>query len=255
MNCGYGKITAMKRLAAALMILFMVSGCTKITDPLSARLDAKTEEVLQAPVQPANNRKLFYSYYADPSVGRISSTATGNVFSCDGITFVMNLDAGRIVNEKYYPDASDTCSHQITGDIAAEKKGIMTDRSGNEKEYHIVITRISETDYLVSLRAADMSFSAVTGEADAPSAAAAMLKIARSVTVDHNEVMAAYSSREGIDYLGTPVELFEETAPENGSIEELLVGYDGRSAQPAQEENQESEQENNSDESVGEDAE
>ena len=72
-----------------------------------------------------------------------------------------------------------------------------------------------------------MRFDSLTDISSAPAIAAKMIEISRTITVDSTEVLAAYTRKEGIDYVGTPVELFEEKAPENGNIEEILVGYDG----------------------------
>jgi hypothetical protein len=65
-----------------------------------------------------------------------------------------------------------------------------------------------------------------------------MLRIARTVTVNTNAVLAAYSRRETITYHARKVELFTNIAPESGEISELFsdrysAGSTGGNEMPA----------------------
>lgn len=233
----------MKRFVCVLLCLIL-SGCSKISGSLQNRLDAALRAAESAEVSAPNNRKTFYSYYLDPSLGRIYSTETGNVFSKNGTSFVMNLDVPSIINDKYYPNKDNPHAFALSGEKIAEKTGVYTDAAGNETGYRVMIMEYDADEVIVSAECGYMRFDSLCTYNMAPSMAAAMLEISRSVTVSVQEVLSAYTIREGIDYAGTPVELFEDKAPENGSIEELLIGYDGRSV-PSDEETAQEQGENN----------
>ena len=233
----------MKRFVCLLLCLCLC-GCTKISGSLQNRLNTALAEAERAPVNAPNNRKTFYSYYLDPSLGRIYSTETGNVFSRGGRSFVMNLDIASIINDKYYPSKDNPHAFALTGTKIAERTGVYTDAEGNETGYRVTIREYVEDEVIISAECGFMRFDSLCTYVEAPGMAAAMLEISRSVTVATSEVLSAYTIREGIDYAGTPVELFEDKAPENGSIEELLVGYDGRSSSESQETQEQTPQNN-----------
>lgn len=194
---------------------------------VQSRLDAAVSQALSSEPASANNRKEFYSYYLDPSVGRLASTATANEFQTGGSRFVMNLDVASIINSVYYPEETVSHDYALSGGEIARAAGTMTTAGGEEQPYEIVIEKTEDDRCLIHVSAGWMSFECLCDEALAPAAAGQMLKISRSVSVDTTEVIAAFTTKEGIDYVGTPVELFEDKAPENGSIEELLVDYNG----------------------------
>ena len=221
----------MKKLLAILLCI-MICGCSKISGSLQSRLEQQIDAASEKPVAAANNRKTYFSYYLDPSIGKVSSDATSNVFTADGIEFAMSLDVAKIINEKYYPEQTVSHEQALKLDVIAETQGILTDRSGNDIPYEAKIYQYDENYVLLALSSGYVNFEAMCRENNAPAIAGRMIEISRSVNVSSQEVLAAYTTREGIDYAGTPVELFENKAPENGSIEELLVGYDGRKTEP-----------------------
>lgn len=229
----------MKRMVCLILCL-LLTGCTKVSGSLQSRLEQQISAASEHAVNSPNSRKTYYSYYLDPSIGRISSTETGNVFSLNGVQFVMNLDVASIINEKYYPDSPVLHSYALDADVIAETSGKVKDRSGEELAYNARVCQYQDDLYVLNVDCGYIRFESLCGINEAPLIAARMIEIARSVTVSAGEVLAAYTTLEGIDYAGTPVELFEDKAPENGSIEELLVGYEGRSSQ-SEDENEEPE--------------
>lgn len=240
----------MRKFLLLMACLLMLNGCTMISAGIQPRLDQACAEAVSHPLSSANNRKQYYSYYLEPSVGRMASTETGNEFLMGSDRFVMNLDVAAIINEKYYPEQQIIHDYAIRGSVIAQAEGTMTCVDGSEKPYSVVIEQSDENECLIHVSAGYMSFEGFATEATAPAVAAEMLKISRSVTVESQEVLAAFTTMEGIDYVGTPVELFEDKAPENGSIEELLVDYDGQprvtpGSEEGSEEPQEEGEENN----------
>ena len=114
----------MKRIVC-MLLCFCLMGCSKITGSLQNRLNTALSEAERAPVNAPNNRKTFYSYYLDPSLGRIYSTETGNVFSRGGRSFVMNLDIASIINDKYYPGQDNPHAFALSGKKIAERTGLL----------------------------------------------------------------------------------------------------------------------------------
>jgi len=235
----------MKKILCLILVLFLCA-CSEYRGSVQSRLDQQISACENSAISNPNNRKTYYSYYLDPSIGRVYSTGTGNVFSLDGVSFVMNLDVAKIINEKYYPLKLDIHEYALSGEVLAQRDGTVTDISGNEIPYHAAVLLAKDMEVLVSVECGYMKFDSLCNTNIAPVIAAKMIEIGRSVSVSTAEVLNAYTTLAGIDYVGTPVELFEDKAPENGSIEELLVDYEGKvTPQEQPEETAEPEKENN----------
>ena len=79
----------MKKFWIVLSIL-MLCGCSANAAGLQNSLNQKIKKVIQQPAMCiADNHKTLFSYYAEPSVGRIESTMTSNVFLIDNVEVVM----------------------------------------------------------------------------------------------------------------------------------------------------------------------
>ena len=63
----------------------------------------------------------------------------------------------------------------------------------------------------------------MSDEVLAPNLAAEMVRILRSVKIDEEKIVSAYSGKEIITHHGTTIELFDNIAPVNGFIEELFI--------------------------------
>ena len=80
-------------------------------------------------------------------------------------------------------------------------------------------------DISSSQQSSQVEFFAIASGLQALQTAETMVRMARSVRVDNDAVIAEYSGRQTIDYSRKRLELFQNIVPENGVIEELFEGY------------------------------
>ncbi|MBR3365150.1 MAG: hypothetical protein IKG53_09795 [Solobacterium sp.] len=208
-----------KRIFMILALAAMsISGCARSEINMHAALERALKEAEEVTVPPASYQKEFYAYYAQPCIGRISATRTGNVFAYEGQFFVMNLDVPTILRE----DSTELTALAFSGGTEeASASGTFTDRQGNPHPYQVRISTLGERHF-VCLQTDTMQFYGVCLINSAPLMAGEMLKIGRSVTIEKNAIAAYFKSSSGIYYTGETIELFDSITPENGSIEELF---------------------------------
>lgn len=203
---------------AAFLLTFLLSSCAMAETDMNAALERSLAEAAGTEIPAANYQKKYYSYYAQPCIGRISATRTGNVFSFEGKMFAMNLNVPAIVRE----EGSQASVPVLSGGVQEVLyEGTCTGRDGSEMAYRLTVNELGNRHY-ISLQTDLMQFYAVSDTASVPRLAAEMLRIARSVSVDRAAVTAAFSSSDEIIYAGEAIELFDSITPENGSIEELF---------------------------------
>jgi hypothetical protein len=215
----------MKRLfKAALIGLTALSlGCTKFSGSYEDELNRRVERAVTCRVAQPNYAHDVYSYYREPSVGRISSDVTSNTFLMDGVKFVMNLRVSSIINQKYYADAPDS-STLMNMEQIAESTGTFLDYTGSEHPFRVTLYQLAEQIYVYTVTD-QVEFFAIASGLQALQTAETMVRMARSVRVDNDAVIAEYSGRQTIDYSRKRLELFQNIVPENGVIEELFEGY------------------------------
>ncbi len=206
----------------SILILFLLCGCNTSVGSIDILLDRYLNDALTSELQEPSFIKECYRYYTDPSVGRISATRTSNTFMKEGHLFVMNLRVGSVISRRYYGSESSEAEPLRADAEIVRKEGTYIDYSGAEYGYLITASRLDE-GVILRARTQFMDFAAVCGENDIGLIAGEMLKIARTVSIDEDQILSAYSTREAISYTGETVTLFENIAPENGMIEELFI--------------------------------
>ena len=215
----------MKQLNKLILVLAaaLFTGCARLSGNYEDELNRRIERAVTCSVARPNYTHDIYTYYREPSIGRISSDETSNTFLMDDVKFVMNLRISSIINQKYYTDASDTTSLENMEKVA-ESSGTFNDYDGNEHPFRVTLYRLAENMYVYTVTD-QVEFFAIANDLQALQAAEAMVRMARSIRVDQDAVIATYSGRQTIDYTRKRLELFQNIVPENGVIDELFEGY------------------------------
>ncbi|MEG2751206.1 MAG: hypothetical protein RR916_05330 [Anaerorhabdus sp.] len=217
----------MKRILVYL-IAFCLVGCTQSTQPLMEQMKASLERANQMQAIDGDNRKDFYSYYIEPSIGKISSSPSSNVFVKNGVRFVMNLNVSKIINEKYYADALTMNDIATSENLLFSLEGQYEDILLNIYDYVCEVYQY-ESLTMVLLSTQFMDFYAVGNEAEVVAIVSDMLKIAKTVQINKEEIVAAYSSKEAVQYKKQALNLFEVAVPENGRVDEMISDKTGTS--------------------------
>ncbi len=206
----------------------ITSGCTvyrtiDLQKILSERLVTRMEGDAEAP----NRNKPYYSYYIQPSVGQLESDQTGCLLTYQGNEFLMNLNISAVINDKYY-DFKDSDSFGLNdSSMAASVTGTYTDVNNDSHDFIVNIYHADkEESYITVFRSETVEFYSVSDALKAADLAGEMLRIARSVEINQDEIIDHYSNKESISFTGRKIQLFDSIAPESGRVEELFGGND-----------------------------
>ena len=210
------------KIGIVLLSGILLVGCTKVEEGINDRLNHKILDVLQEEIHPAHSNKEYYSYYTEPYIGRLESTDTTNIFTYEGIPFLMNLNIAGIVNDKYYNQKTSLKNMLKDNQIVAQTRGNYVDLNGDEKIFESRIYSYEES-FITFVHSDIIDFIGMSDEVLAPNLAAEMVRILRSVKIDEEKIVSAYSGKEIITHHGTTIELFDNIAPVNGFIEELFI--------------------------------
>jgi hypothetical protein len=198
----------------------ILCGCTTSVSDLPSVIKANMDTVLQQDAGKANRSKTYYAYYIEPSVGRLSGNQTGNIFLYEGTRILMNLNVSGIVNEENYPNSTADGMDTIP-DPLIDLEGEYHDASRVTRKYHLFIYQEGNA-YLTMLHTSAMTFAAISDPLKAAEIAPEMLKIARTVEVNTDEVITAYTNQKILDFKTEKIDLYNEIVPESGNINELI---------------------------------
>ena len=174
--------------------LLMLCGCSANPAGLQNTLNQKIEKVIQQPAMCiADNHKTLFSYYTEPSVGRMESTMTSIVFLVDNVEVVMNLDISTVINTKYYPDV--LTQPKANGDEIVFLSGKLDACDGNEYDYSVSVYLLNNGKYYVDVQTHFVNFYSAVDYVMIDDIVIHMLKIARSVEVNELEIILYYSSK------------------------------------------------------------
>lgn len=216
------------RRAAAVLSILLLGGCSRVTGSGYGDLLAESaEQAVSRQCDTPNCTKEFYSYYLPPEIGRLSGNVSGNLLCWNGTHFVMNLNVSAVLRETYFQDAAEEVPVLDRKKAILSLDGTYEDSFGEEQVFEIMIHDLGGS-YSCYVHTESSDFFAVTDLLTAVTIPAKMLRIARSVRIDAEEIAAAYSTKSEISYQASRIQLFENLAPENGTIDELLI--DGSSA-------------------------
>ncbi len=198
----------------------LLCGCAA-SSSMAERTDMYIQKAQSEEVRSANKARKYYSYYAEPGIGRYSTQENGNIFCYNGTRFLMNLNVAGIINGTYQTDAAARSSDQMKDAVFAEH-GRYEDRDQEPHPYYLSIYQLSGKKYLTELNTDTVNFYAVSDALTASEISGEMLKIARSLVIDKDEILAAYSNQEAPAYQSEKTGIYDETAPENGAVSELI---------------------------------
>ena len=209
-----------KEISLAAGMILLLSGCTQVSGDLKTRIGQQMEFVSTQDAGIANRNKAYYSYYIEPSVGRYSGNETGNIFVYQGSKILMNLNVPMIINAKTYPNSTADGMEDIR-DPYVEYKGSYVDFQEVKRNYHVMVYQ-QDANYLILMSTDTLNFYAVCDAVKVSQLTGEMLKIARSVEVHTDTLLAAYTNHKVLEYKTEKIELYNEIVPEEGDIGELI---------------------------------
>ena len=207
----------------ALLCILLLTGCVHAEGSYADQLNMRMERAITGATAGPTYSHGIYSYYKEPAIGRVSSEALSSTFIENGVRFIMNLNVPAIVNEKYYGGAASSGLPRNM-DTLAESRGTFADFEGEVHPFEVKLFELEGDQVFACAKTDLLEFYAICGKLEALQVSETMIRIARTVRVDHDAVISAYSSRQEINYERKRLELFQNIVPENGAIEELFEG-------------------------------
>ena len=202
------------------ILLILLCACSS-SSSLTDDLDNLLNNIDLLSTNRTNNILTYYSYYLPSDMGQVDGDNCLILSFLDSKT-IMSLNVKEIINNKYYPSSYMQSAALYSQDnLIYSKNGTYISYNNETKDYIYRLYKINDS-YVIELETSDLSFLANTCS-NIKDLSRHLLIIAKSVNVDTDLVISAYSSKSVVDYQKKQIDLFDSIKPTTGSLSDLLT--------------------------------
>ena len=206
------------------LLLVLLCGCQSNLDALDIQqsLIEAFDEANSLPTAQADNKKVFYSFYLEPEVGRLKSNETSSILKYKETKFAMNLNIAKIVNAQNYGDIIPSTIKLNDELLVATVNGEYSDFDNSIYPYQSYIYQLSDDEYYLTIDTQYVFFSALGNAKQIIDVVKPIMKIARSIEINSDAIMLEYSAKERITFEGEELSLYDEIIPTEGRVSDMI---------------------------------
>lgn len=164
----------------------------------------------------------YFDYYLPSDMHEVEGTDNAAIIEFNGSKLSMNLNIAAIVkgNKFYTKDISDDGFFNSKY-LVYSNSGSFNDNTDSETLYTLNIYS-SNDQYAVCLYTSGVNFYCFTSSETILNLVRRLFIISKSVLVDREAILKAYSNEDVIDYSKSQIDLFEQVMPTEGYLSDLV---------------------------------
>lgn len=207
-------------LSLVILLGLSLSGCIVQANSFNSRMDAALHEAqTQELNQYISHDGLLFDYYLPITIGKKTSTMTSVLMQDQNQLILMTLDVVSIMNSSLENQAFTALSN--TAELY-HYSGTTTNFKGFDLPYTVDVKSVDTKRVWLNLKTPTVVLSSILPLASASEIAYDMVRIARSVVVDKQLVVANFSNKEVIQYQKETLDMFTQLAPESGTVMDMI---------------------------------
>lgn len=210
----------MRKLIILLMVLLV--GCTSNVDTMKPQIDEAISDAIQAKTPSVLNQHTpYYSYYLPPHMGRrfVNEVATILVSNHDEI--VLQLDVPAIISQRFYRTSlTNSDQETIKKSYFYEFEGSFINKKTETRPISLTIQQ-QNGRYVIFMQSDHFILSSSVKLSRVEDVVNDMIVILRSAVAEKEKVIAEYSNKQVINYQQQVLEMFEQVAPESGTLADM----------------------------------
>lgn len=210
----------MRKLIVLLMVVLV--GCTADAQTMKPQIDEAITNAIQAKTPSVLNQNTpYYSYYLPPHMGRRFVNEVASVLVSNDDEIVLQLDVPSIISERFYnSNPSNTRQTTVNRTYFYEYEGTFVNESN---ESHSLALKIREQNnrYVIFIQSDHFVLSSSVTLSRVEDVVNDMIVILRSAVASQDKVISTYSNKQVINYQQQVLEMFEQVAPESGTLADM----------------------------------
>ncbi len=205
-------------------MLILLCGCQSNIGAVDIQqsLIQALDEANSLPTAQADNKKVFYSFYLEPEVGRLKANETSSILKYKETKFAMNLNISKIVNAQNYGDIIPSTIKLNDEYLIATVNGEYADFDNSIYPYQSYVYQLSDNEYYLTIDTQYVFFSAIGNASQIIDVVKPIMKIAKSIEINSDAIMLEYSAKERITFEGEELSLYDEIIPTEGRVIDMI---------------------------------
>jgi hypothetical protein len=210
----------MRKLLILLVVLLV--GCSTTPEDMKPKIDQAIESAIQAKTPSVINQNTpYYSYYLPTHMGRRFVNEVAAILVSNQDEIVLQLDVPSIISQRFYrTNTANAVSETNDRLYYYEYEGSFV--SEKDQTHPLTMTVSKNNDYYtIYMQSDNFILTSSVKLARVEAIVNDMIVILRSASAEKEKVVSAYSNKQVINYKQQVLEIFEQVAPESGTLADM----------------------------------
>lgn len=205
-----------------ILLVFLLVGCVATPEETKPKIDQAIEIAIQAKTPTVINQNTpYYSYYLPTHMGRRFVNEVAAILVSNQTEIVLQLDVPSIISQRFYKNNVKTQENsEVIKNYFYEYSGTFI---GEDGKTHPFSLRVSQMDdqYIIYIQSDQFILSSSAALSKVKPIVNDMIVVMRSASANKDKVISAYSNKQVINYQQQVLEIFEQVAPESGTLADM----------------------------------
>jgi hypothetical protein len=203
-------------------LIVFLTGCQVTPTDVSENLQVVVDNAIESKTPTILNQSTpYYSYYLPPHMGVRFSNKIATVFTANLHEIVMSVDVPSIIMQRYYRDYLQNNMRVLdVSNSFFSYNGSFKNANNETQNIDIKIDRIDDR-YVILLHSSQFVLTSTTDHTSISSLLYDMIILLRSALADRDQIISVYSNKQEITYERQMIDIFEQIAPETGTLVDM----------------------------------
>ncbi len=204
-----------------LIAMILLIGCSSNKPDINQVVSDVVNKVNNAPLSPSNNHsKKLFSYYLPYDIGVVESNNISSIVKYDNNEIFLSINVSDVMRNGDKPEVKFNEELYFSDNFDLKMRD-------QELPANLLIEQLKADSYIIYFEVDDVFLVSQVNYANLKYTLERIVYIGRSLDVDKKLIVSEFSNKETLTYKKEVIELFSNSIPEEGMIQDIIVNEEG----------------------------
>lgn len=204
-----------------LIAMILLIGCSSNKPDINQVVSDGVNKVNNAPLSPSNNHsKKLFSYYLPYDIGVVESNNISSIVKYDNNEIFLSINVSDVMRNGDKPEVKFNEELYFSDNFDLKMRD-------QELPANLLIEQLKADSYIIYFEVDDVFLVSQVNYANLKYTLERIVYIGRSLEVDKKLIVSEFSNKETLTYKKEVIELFSNSIPEEGMIQDIIVNEEG----------------------------
>lgn len=204
-----------------LIAMILLIGCSSNKPDINQVVSDVVNKVNNAPLSPSNNHsKKLFSYYLPYDIGVVESNNISSIVKYDNNEIFLSINVSDVMRNGDKPEVKFNEELYFSDNFDLKMRD-------QELPANLLIEQLKADSYIIYFEVDDVFLVSQVNYANLKYTLERIVYIGRSLEVDKKLIVSEFSNKETLTYKKEVIELFSNSIPEEGMIQDIIVNEEG----------------------------